>query len=190
MSIPLPTKPRQCWCWDTLMAVLSEGPIGVRTLAVYLYGESDDRAATATSKVLGPLVRDGRVLRIGWGVYALPGTPLPWLASARLAQAATVDDLARLLARGGRYTALRLQHIVGRPLATIHRWLLQLRRRGPDDAGRVLRIATATPADRPTRRSRGGRLHRVAVPCYWLAPPPAPVGRPRKQPASAQPVPA
>ena len=117
-----------CFAWDTIRAVLADGPANAEMLAREVYGEVNPHNRHAMSLMLtrlskgdDPYYAGGPWLaRVRYGWYALPGDAPPRASLVDLvgllkARPRTIEDLARRL---------------GIAPGTVVHWLTAARRRG------------------------------------------------------------
>lgn len=136
-----------CWAWDRVEAALAPGPATRKTLCPIVYGETTELNLRAMSLVLMRLTRAGRLVRVRYGWYALPGRTL---GMRRFVRADLADALAR--------APLTMREIMWRFDVTETRAGVEVRALAAD--GHAVRRAVA-----PRWRWRGGRY----AWWYWIA---------------------
>lgn len=110
------------WAWDKIEKALSLGPAGRALVADELYGETGERELASAGQLLKRLVYTGHVLRVGYGMYALPD-------KTDGLEHHTADSLERVL-KVQPLTVQQACEMFGAAEGTIHWWLIKLRRKG------------------------------------------------------------
>lgn len=115
--------------YQRLMAALASGPLPICLLVQEVYGhdrvDADEarRRRQCMQRLLTLRARRGEIVRVGNGVYALPGKT----DGMRLR---TQADCLALLTDPGGLTVFELADRLEAPVATVHCWLSRLRDRG------------------------------------------------------------